>query len=168
MPRVRTRLTGALFLVVLASASASAFPWIRDMWVGPVVLPHTLPMTPPEDVLSVEGPQLMNRIDSRDKLVNPRPASPDVLAEGAELYQTYCAACHGADADGLGPVAEHFNRMPDLRAPNVQNYADGWLYSIVREGGFNMPPFAASLSVNERWAVVHHIRTLGANLGANQ
>ena len=60
MRRVRTRLTGALFLVVLASASASAFPWIRDMWVGPVVLPHPLPMTPPEDVLSVEGPQLMN------------------------------------------------------------------------------------------------------------
>jgi mono/diheme cytochrome c family protein len=157
------RVTGVVLLVALASASASAFPWIRDMWVGPVVLPQTLPMTPPENVLSVDGPQLMNRIDSRDKLVNPRPASLEVLAEGAELYRIYCATCHGADADGAGPVAEHFRRMPDLRAPNVQNYADGWLYSIVREGGFNMPPFASSLSVNERWAVVHHLRTLGGN-----
>ena len=157
------RLTSALLLIVLASVGTSAFPWIRDMWVGPVVLPHTLPMTPPDDVLSVDGPQRMNRIDSRDKLVNPRSASPDVLAEGAELYGIYCASCHGADADGAGPVADHFRRMPDLRAPNVQNYADGWLYSIVREGGFNMPPFASALCVNERWAVVHHIRTLGEN-----
>ena len=155
--------TEVLLLVAFASVSASALPWIRDMWVGPVVLPQTLPMTPPENVLSVDAPQLMNRIDSRDKLVNPRPASPEVLAEGAELYRIYCATCHGADADGTGPVAEYFRRMPDLRAPNVQAYADGWLYSIVREGGFNMPPFASSLSVNERWAVVHHIRTVDRN-----
>ena len=145
------------------TASLSAFPWIRDMWVGPVVLPHTLPLNPPDDVLSIDGPQLMNRIDARDKLQNPLPASAAVLAEGAELYRIYCATCHGTDARGDGPVAEHFRRMPDLTAPNVHNYADGWLYTIIREGGFNMPPFAASLSVNERWAVVHHIRTLDPN-----
>ena len=157
------RSIGTVLLVVMGTVGVSAFPWIRDMWVGPVVLPHTRPMTPPDAVLSVDGPQLMNRIDSRDKLVNPLDPSVEVLAQGAELYRIYCATCHGANADGSGPVAEHFRRMPDLRAPNVQNYADGWLYSIIREGGFNMPPFASSLSVPERWAVVHHIRTLGGS-----
>ena len=157
------KMTLALLLIVLAGVSISAFPWIRDMWVGPVVMPNTLPMRPPDDVLSINGPQHMNRIDSRDKLVNPLSASPEVLVEGAGLYQIYCASCHGTNADGAGPVAKHFRRMPNLKAPNIQNYADGWLYSIVREGGFNMPPFASSLSVNERWAVVHHIRTLGDN-----
>ena len=109
----------------------------------------------------MDGPRRLNRIDSRDKLVNPLEPTADVLAEGAELYRIYCATCHGAEADGAGPVAEHFRRMPDLRAPHVLNYVDGWLYSIIREGGFNMPPFAASLSVTERWAVVHYLRTLG-------
>ena len=152
-----------VLVLLLAGGSASAFPWIRNMWVGPVILPHVRPLTPPDDVLSIDGPQAMNRIDSRDKLSNPLPASRTVLSEGADLYRIYCAPCHGADAMGDGAVAEHFRRMPDLTAPNVQNYADGWLYSIVREGGFNMPPFAASLSVDERWAVVHHLRTLNPN-----
>ena len=152
---------GALTVAVaLLGASVSAFPWIRDMWVGPVVLPQTRPMTPPDDVLSVDGPQRMNRIDARDKLRNPLAASPEVRTEGAELYRIYCASCHGVAGIGDGRLAEHYRRMPDLTAANVQNYADGWLYTIVREGGFNMPPFASALSVNERWAVVHYIRTL--------
>jgi mono/diheme cytochrome c family protein len=34
---------------------------------------------------------------------------------GEELYQRYCAACHGADARGTGPVARTMNkRVPDL------------------------------------------------------
>ena len=156
---VRRRLAVALLVCAVTGASVSAFPWIRDMWVGPVVLPNTRPMAPPEEVLSVDGPQQMNRIDARDKLTNPLPVSADVLAQGAELYRIYCAACHGSDARGDGIVAEHFRRMPDLNAANVQSYADGWLYTIIREGGFNMPPFGFALSVDERWAVVHHIRT---------
>ena len=133
------------------------------MWVGPVVLPHTLPMVPPDDVLAVDGPQIMNRLDARAKLSNPLPASAAVLARGAELFRIYCAACHGVTAGGDGIVAGHFRRMPDLNAAHVQNYADGWLYTISREGGFNMPPFAFALDVDERWAIVHHIRTLATD-----
>jgi mono/diheme cytochrome c family protein len=34
---------------------------------------------------------------------------------GEELFQRYCAACHGADARGTGPVALTLNkRVPDL------------------------------------------------------
>ena len=130
------------------------------MWVGPVVLPHTLPLTPPAEALPIDGLRRMNRIDSRDKLTNPSRATPNVLTSGAELYGIYCATCHGIAGEGDGPVGEHFRRMPNLTTPNVQNYADGWLFSIVREGGFNMPRFGPDLSENERWAVVHHVRTL--------
>ncbi len=153
------RLAGILLVLALTGASVSALPWIRDMWVGPVVLPSTRPMVPPEAALAVDGPQLMNRIDARDKLTNPLPASAEVLAQGAELYRIYCAACHGAEGRGDGIVAEHFRRMPGLSAANVQNYADGWLYTIIREGGFNMPPLGFALDVDERWAIVHHVRT---------
>ena len=157
---VTRRLAGTLLAIVLAGASVSALPWIRDMWVGPVVMPNTLPMVPPDEVLSIDGPQRMNRIDARDKLTNPLPASADVLAEGADLYRVYCASCHGVEARGDGVVAQHFRRMPDLTAANVQNYADGWLYTIIREGGFSMPPFGFALDVDERWALVHHIKAL--------
>ena len=49
--------------------------------------------------------------------------------------------------------------MPDLWQPNIHNYTDGWIYSIIREGGFNMPSFAQSMNTDERWALVHFLRT---------
>jgi mono/diheme cytochrome c family protein len=38
------------------------------------------------------------------------------IARGRQLYIRYCAACHGNDADGRGPVAEDLKEPhPDLR-----------------------------------------------------
>jgi mono/diheme cytochrome c family protein len=38
------------------------------------------------------------------------------IVRGSELYLRYCAACHGNDADGRGPVAEDLKESPpDLR-----------------------------------------------------
>ena len=159
------RLSGATLIIVLAGTALSAYTLtlMRNMYEGPVVLPQTRPvLAPPDGTVPVEGPQIFDRIEARDRLSNPLPASPEVLAEGAELYHIYCALCHGPNAEGDGQLAEYYRRMPDLSAPYIQNYADGWLYSILREGGFNMPPLAESLSVDERWALVHYMRTFEA------
>jgi mono/diheme cytochrome c family protein len=38
------------------------------------------------------------------------------IGRGRQLYVRYCAACHGTDADGRGPVAEDLKASPpDLR-----------------------------------------------------
>ena len=38
------------------------------------------------------------------------------IVRGRELYLRYCAACHGNDADGRGPIAEDLKESPtDLR-----------------------------------------------------
>ena len=158
-----TSVLATLLAVGLAGAALSAFPWTRDMFDGPVVTPHEQLMSPPEDALTVEGPRILGRRDARDKLTNPLPASAAVLAEGAELYRIYCASCHGADGSGNGRLVEFFDRTGDLRDPDVQDIADGELYNRVREGGFTMPAFANALSVNERWAVIHHVRTYDVN-----
>lgn len=44
---------------------------------------------------------------------NPPPA-PQVnqTAAGAELFRTYCASCHGATAQGDGPLAQSMTRRP--------------------------------------------------------
>ena len=153
------RVAATLLAVGLTGAVLSAFPWTRDMFVGPVVTPYERLMMPPEDVLAVDGPRILGRRDAREKLTNPLPPSTDVLAEGAELYRIYCASCPGADGSGTGRLVEFFDRTSDLRDPDVQDTADGELYNTLREGGFTMPAFANTLSVNERWAVIHHIRT---------
>jgi mono/diheme cytochrome c family protein len=76
------------------------------------------------------------------------------------LYDIYCTVCHGADGRGGGPVGKYFRVVADLTSSSIQAYSDGLMYSIIREGGFNMPAYAESLSRQERWAVVRYVRTL--------
>ena len=41
---------------------------------------------------------------------------------GAQLFKTYCAACHGANGRGAGPASEQFRKIPpDLTKYTVNN-----------------------------------------------
>ena len=170
----RTTLS-VLVLIVFAAAAAGgagcapqteprdpeARTWIRNMWTGPAVLPYeTEPRALPERTMAVDGHRLLNRREARLALTNPLEPTPDVLADGAALYGTYCALCHGDTGAGDGQLADRYRRMPDLTQRYVLNYPDGFVYSIIREGGRNMPRFADALSIDERWALVHYLRTL--------
>ena len=136
--------------------------WIRDMWTGPAVLPQTEARAFPERSLAVDAPRIMNRREARTELTNPLEETPETIAEGRALYEAYCALCHGDEGNGDGGLARHYRRMPPLTARHVLNYSDGFVYSIIREGGRNMPRFGDALSVDERWALVHFLGTLGS------
>ena len=153
----RLAATGAI--VVMGGAVALAqLSFMRNMHTGPVVLPQVEPRVPVENTIAIDGEQRRDRLESRD-LPNPVQSTPEALADGEWIYGVYCAVCHGTTGQGDGQIAKHYRRMPNLSAPNVHNYTDGWIYSIIREGGPNMPAFAASMSANERWALVHFLRT---------
>lgn len=162
------RLTLSILLLIVAAGcapqteprDAGARTWIRDMWTGPSVLPQEETRPLPDGSLTVDGQRLMNRREARLALVNPLHSSPEVVAEGAALYAAYCALCHGEAGAGDGQLADRYRRMPDLTQPYVLNYPDGFVYAVIRDGGRNMPRFADALSVEERWALVHYLRTL--------
>ena len=166
----RYGLAAAVLLVVSVAACApadaprdpDARTWIRNMWTGPAVLPQTEARALPEGSMAVDAPRIMNRREARTALTNPLDETPAVLAEGKALYGVYCALCHGDEGNGDGDLARHYRRMPTLTARHVLNYPDGFVYSIIREGGRNMPRFGDALSVDERWALVHYLRTLGS------
>ena len=42
----------------------------------------------------------------------PRLGQASPSYDGADLYRTYCASCHGANGQGSGPMAEHLRRPP--------------------------------------------------------
>ena len=153
---------GALAAVLVAAAGAVALAqpaFMRNMYTGPVVLPQVDPRVPVEDTIAVDGERVRDRLESRD-LPNPVPDTPAVLAEGEWLYDVYCAMCHGPEGLGDGQIAGHYPRMPSLAARHVQNnYTDGWIFSIIGDGGFRMPPFAHSMSADERWALVRYVKT---------
>ena len=149
-----------LAILVGSAAAGLAFPWTQDMVRGRAVRPQTVMLVPPPNTRAVGHPRILDRDEADKRLTNPLAASTQVLEQGRALFGTYCAVCHGASGSGGGPVGKYFRQVADLSATSIQKYSDGLMYSVIREGGFNMPGYAETLSAPERWALVHFVRTL--------
>ena len=85
---------------------------------------------------------------------NPGPDS----AASSATFRTKCAMCHGPDGSG-SEVGKSMN-VPDLRAPVVQKLPDAELAKVISNGKGGMPPFKNSLSEEQIYALVAHIRSL--------
>ncbi len=83
---------------------------------------------------------------------------------GNELYQQYCAVCHGEEGGGDGVMTKLMNIHPaDHSNPNEMNeLSNNQLVNIVRRGkGRYMPAWKDILSRDEIEALVSYIRLLG-------
>ncbi len=78
--------------------------------------------------------------------------TPEQVAQGKALYEANCLECHGAD--GAQVEKARFDD-PERMA---QRSAEALFYAIT-QGGEDMPPFAAQLSEDERWALTAYLRT---------
>lgn len=99
-----------------------------------------------------------------------RNSTPEQIQKGKTVYMTQCATCHGENADGNGPAASAFN-------PKPRDFKSGYwklggepsrVYNTVENGmsGSPMPAFKG-LTVEDRWAVVHFIRSVSPNTPAD-
>ena len=81
-------------------------------------------------------------------------ASPE---QGEAVYLANCAACHGVDGDGDGPV----RTLPDAGplSGSVPSMSAAELSYRIANGvaGTAMPAFAASLTETERWHLVRYL-----------
>jgi mono/diheme cytochrome c family protein len=99
-------------------------------------------------------------------------ASEEAIARGAALFQTHCVACHGAAADGKGPAAVAFTPPPrnftDPEAKWTLGREPAQIHAAVSKGieGTGMAGFAAVLSAEELWDVVHYLGSLPGVSGA--
>jgi mono/diheme cytochrome c family protein len=66
------------------------------------------------------------------KKVSPEPTSP---ASGKDMFQAYCAVCHGTDAKGGGPAANAMKVPPpnltQLSARNGGKFPELKVYGII-------------------------------------
>ena len=84
-------------------------------------------------------------------------AQPD----GAPLFATYCAVCHGATGHGDGPVAFQLAvPPPDLASHAIAAQSDAQLVAAIGAGTTHMPPYDDALSPAEQLAVAHYVRLL--------
>ncbi len=102
--------------------------------------------------------------------VSPTGFGTGFIVQGAALYPTRCAACHGPNGHGDGPLAHTLAVPPaDLTAPHLWMHSDGelfwWLTHGIEgpRGGLVMPGFP-TLSDDDRWALIDFVRARNAGL----
>ncbi|MFQ5513154.1 MAG: c-type cytochrome [Myxococcota bacterium] len=157
--------------------------WFAQMKEQPAVqaLEGTQPLMPPDGTIPVGG--IEPRIDSpvpafmpeAMALQNPIAATDASRARGKQVYDTYCAICHGDDgmagrgADGSAAeidaaelpaafrLAKHGMAPPPLKA--VPAYTDGFLFTKIRYGKPQMPGYP-QIPPEDRWHLVNYLRSL--------
>ena len=80
-------------------------------------------------------------------------------ADGAALYKSKCALCHGADGAGQTPMGKNM-KLRDLRSADVQKQTDAELAKWIADGKGKMPAYKSKMSAEEINALVAFIRTL--------
>ncbi|MCB0575404.1 MAG: cytochrome c, partial [Saprospiraceae bacterium] len=98
---------------------------------------------------------------------NPFPITKEGLDRAKGLYNIYCGICHGEKGDGQGWLVS----MPDTKYPaqpknligdDMIAAGNGRLYFAIMYGKNVMGAYTDKLSFEERWQVIHYIRSLQA------
>jgi mono/diheme cytochrome c family protein len=101
-------------------------------------------------------------------------SSPESIARGAQLFQSMnCWSCHGKDGRGFGPSASTltdsngypitpFDFTSGSRFKCGETDRDMYRDLLTGLDGTPMPSFASAMNAEQRWDVVHYIRSLSA------
>lgn len=93
------------------------------------------------------------------RTVNPIKVSADSLSAGQKVWKQECSACHGDLGKGDGPQAKKLDtKIPALSA--ISQQSDGELFWKVTTGRRPMPGYRKTLTDEQRWQVVNHMRSL--------
>lgn len=102
------------------------------------------------------------------------PSSSESIKRGAELFQSMnCWSCHGKDGRGYGPSA---SALTDSKGYPITPFdftsgrqfkcggSDQEMFRDLMTGldGTPMPSFAEAMNADQKWDVVHYIRSLNA------
>ena len=148
-------------VILLFSYDIIKIEWISFMEIQPTYREMENPLPVPVRSIPIEGPVAIPGMGAPD---NPIEADEASMTRGAGLYDIHCKMCHGATAEGNGPVAPFLaNRPANLTTPIVQAKSDGSIFLTITNGiDGKMPPLNENLTVPERWDLVNFMRTLTA------
>lgn len=102
---------------------------------------------------------------------NPVEPTPRSIASGKNVYDKYCAECHGTAGDGTGEKAKTFAEAGQAKPSDLTDdkwdhgSTDGEIFVNIRDGvgvngamkGLNGKP---GISDSDMWNVVNYVRTL--------
>lgn len=114
--------------------------------------------------------------------VNQTQFPPTYVPSGQEIFQQFCAACHGADAKGNGPAVSRLKTPPPdlttLAKRHMGKFPYDYVASILRfgpgpsiHGSSDMPtwgPIFQIIDKQDEQAVQQRIKNLSAYLASLQ
>ncbi|MGI9159995.1 MAG: c-type cytochrome [Saprospiraceae bacterium] len=103
----------------------------------------------------------------KEMVKNPFPITDAGLAAAKPLYDIYCGICHGEKGDGAGwlaanPTTKYPAQPKSFIVDEMVNAGNGRYYFGIMYGKNVMGAYADKLSFEERWQVIHYIRSLQA------
>ena len=108
------------------------------------------------------------RTRARAEIVNnPYHITEAALANGKEMYNIFCATCHGDKADGNGYLVRDDGGVYPAQPANLISAdftaaSNGRFYHALMYGKNVMGGYSDKVSYEERWNVIHYIRSLQA------
>lgn len=98
---------------------------------------------------------------------NPYPITTAGLEKGKQLYNIQCAICHGEKGDGAGYLVRDDGGKYPVQPANFLldeflTASNGRYYHAIMHGRNLMGAYNDKLSYDERWEVIHYIRSLQA------
>lgn len=98
---------------------------------------------------------------------NPFPITDAGLEKAKSLYNVYCGICHGEKGDGAGYLVRDDGGVYPAQPANFLldefvSASNGRYYHAIMYGKNVMGGYADKLSYEERWQVIHYIRSLQA------
>ena len=98
----------------------------------------------------------------------PFTVTVDVLNDGHERYDIFCAPCHGLVGDGHGIITEYgMKTPPSFHDPELRDEPVGYYFSIITDGTRVMPSYASRIPPADRWAIIAYIRALQLSQNAD-
>ena len=97
------------------------------------------------------------------KVKNPVAVTAESIAAGKQIYQRYCAVCHGTSGQG-GSGSDISPPAPDLTdAEWKHGSTDGEIFDVIKNGvppDLSMEPWGDRIKDQDIWNVVNYVRSL--------
>lgn len=139
-------------------------------------------LSAPPGSVPISGGEVLFAFADAESVTSPFPSSQATIQRGEELFRVNCAVCHGAGGQGDGPMqakldeAGYSGTVANLTTGATPNRPDGEVFFIISEGWvatlmdmgmsedaasqFLMPPFRKLISEDDRWMIVHYLRSI--------
>jgi mono/diheme cytochrome c family protein len=91
----------------------------------------------------------------------PFPVTKQVLAQGQERFNIYCAPCHSRVGDGRGMIVQRgFRQPPSYMTERLRKAPLGYFFDVITHGFGAMPDYASQIPPRDRWNIVAYVRAL--------